>query len=235
MYVHLSDAAVVPGAPLAGRVRPGREHPRPGARRTDPAVVRQPRRPGHRQPRHRPQRAHRRRGLRDPRPAAGTDHPDPPDLRVPLVHQTRPRPRTGRARRRLRPPGPLHEGPAQLLLQRRPALPAASPGQDPRRLDLHRPRTRDYVWTSPHGYQYLRDHHGTLDVAATGTPTRRTPAPTRRTTDSTAPNPAGPPPAGHRHVRADRRCRRVNRHHGLHAPAYGHTSRLGREFDQLVP
>jgi hypothetical protein len=22
-----------------------------------------------------------------------------------------------------------------------------------------------YVWTSPHGYQYLRDHHGTLDVS----------------------------------------------------------------------
>ena len=51
MYVHLSDAAVVPGAPLAGRVRAGREHPGSGARRTDPAVVRQPRRPDHRQPR----------------------------------------------------------------------------------------------------------------------------------------------------------------------------------------
>ena len=22
-----------------------------------------------------------------------------------------------------------------------------------------------YLWTSPHGYQYLRDHHGTLDVS----------------------------------------------------------------------
>jgi hypothetical protein len=22
-----------------------------------------------------------------------------------------------------------------------------------------------YVWTSPHGYQYLRDHRGTLDVS----------------------------------------------------------------------
>ena len=43
-----------------------------------------------------------------------------------------------------------------------------------------------YVWTSPHGYQYLRDHHGTLDVSATGTPTPRTPAPTARTT---APHP----------------------------------------------
>jgi hypothetical protein len=22
-----------------------------------------------------------------------------------------------------------------------------------------------YVWTSPHGYQYLRDHTGTLDIS----------------------------------------------------------------------
>jgi len=22
-----------------------------------------------------------------------------------------------------------------------------------------------YVWSSPHGYQFLRDHHGTLDVS----------------------------------------------------------------------
>ena len=21
-----------------------------------------------------------------------------------------------------------------------------------------------FLWTSPHGYQFLRDHHGTLDV-----------------------------------------------------------------------
>jgi hypothetical protein len=23
-----------------------------------------------------------------------------------------------------------------------------------------------YLWTSPHGYQYLRDHTGTVDVSA---------------------------------------------------------------------
>ena len=23
-----------------------------------------------------------------------------------------------------------------------------------------------YLWTSPHGYQFLRDNHGTLDVSA---------------------------------------------------------------------
>jgi hypothetical protein len=22
-----------------------------------------------------------------------------------------------------------------------------------------------YLWSSPHGYQFLRDHHGTLDVS----------------------------------------------------------------------
>ena len=38
---------------------------------------------------------------------------------------------------------------AQLLLQRRPALPAASPGQDPRRLVLHRPGTRDLCVDQP--------------------------------------------------------------------------------------
>ena len=54
-----------------------------------------------------------------------------------------------------------------------------------------------HVWTSPHGFQYLRDHHGTLDVSRDRHPhPRRTPAPTPRTTDPTAPNPAGPPPAG---------------------------------------
>ena len=66
-----------------------------------------------------------------------------PTCVFPWCTQTRPRPGTRRARRRLRPPGPLRQGRAQLLLQHRPAVPAASPGQDPRRLDLHRPGTRD--------------------------------------------------------------------------------------------
>ena len=56
-----------------------------------------------------------------------------------------------------------------------------------------------YVWTSPHGYQYLRDHHGTLDVSRDRHPPAAPAGPLHpppRTTDSTAPNPAGPPPAG---------------------------------------
>ena len=186
-----------PRRPAGGRVRAGREHQGSGARRADPAVVRQPRRRDHRAAGARPERAHRRRGLRDPRPAAGTDHPDPPDLRVPLVHPTRPRPGTRRARRRLRPPGPLREGPAQLLLQRRPVVPAASPGQDPRRLVLHRPRTRDVCVDQPARVPVpARPPRHPRRVPRPAPRTRRTPAPTPRTTDSTAPHPAGPPPAG---------------------------------------
>ncbi len=30
-----------------------------------------------------------------------------------------------------------------------------------------------YLWSSPHGYQYLRDHHGTLDVSPPTGPRRR--------------------------------------------------------------
>ncbi len=30
-----------------------------------------------------------------------------------------------------------------------------------------------YLWSSPHGYQYLRDHHGTLDVTSPTGPRRR--------------------------------------------------------------
>ncbi|MGA9749889.1 MAG: hypothetical protein WBQ50_20745, partial [Nocardioides sp.] len=31
-----------------------------------------------------------------------------------------------------------------------------------------------YLWTSPHGYQFLRDHDGTLDVTAATEPRRPT-------------------------------------------------------------
>jgi hypothetical protein len=34
-----------------------------------------------------------------------------------------------------------------------------------------------YLWTSPHGYQYLRDHTGTLDVSPDGQRRRRAPRP----------------------------------------------------------
>ena len=34
-----------------------------------------------------------------------------------------------------------------------------------------------YLWTSPHGYQYLRDHHGTLDVSPDVVARRQRPRP----------------------------------------------------------
>ncbi len=136
-----------------------------------------------------------------------------PTCVFPWCTQTRPRPGARRARRRLRPPGPLRQGPAQLLLQRRPVVPAASPGQDPRRLDLHRPGTRDLCVDQP----------------------ARVPVPARpprhpRRVPRPAPPPAGPlhpPPGrltppprtppdhhrrGHRHVRSEPdRVRQVHR------------------------
>ena len=55
-----------------------------------------------------------------------------------------------------------------------------------------------YVWTSPHGYQYLRDHHGTLDVSRD-----RHPHPPDPCTHPRPPDP-GHPPAGSRHPPPDR-------------------------------
>ena len=168
-------------------------------------MVRQPRRPSHRQPGDRPERAHRRRGLRDPRPTPRADHPGPPDLRVPLVHQTRPRPGAGRARRRLRPPGPLHPGETQLLLQHRPLCRRHHRAKTHGRWTYTALDRGTHVWTSPHGYQYLRDQHGTLDVSATDTPTRRIPAPTP---GRLTPPPRTPPDhhrRGPRHVRGQSR------------------------------
>ena len=87
----------------------------------------------------------------------------------------------------------LRGGPAHLLLQHRPVVPAPSPGQDPRPLDLHRPRPR-----------HLRvDQPARLPVPA------RSPRHPRRV-PRPAPAPAGPlhpppaagprhPPAGSRH------------------------------------
>ena len=61
---------------------------------------------------------------------------------------------------------PYATGPAQLLLQRRPPLPQTSPGQDPRPAGPTPPsNAAPTCGPARHGYQYLRDHHGTLDVS----------------------------------------------------------------------
>jgi hypothetical protein len=47
------------------------------------------------------------------------------------------------------------------------------------RLKTHTPWTYTaidpgtYLWSSPHGYQFLRDRHGTTDVTRDGPPPRR--------------------------------------------------------------
>ena len=64
------------------------------------------------------------------------------------------------------------------------------------RLKTHSPWTYtmlepgSFLWSSPHGYQFLRDHHGTLDVSRD----RRRPRRSHRTRISTAPYPAAPAP-----------------------------------------
>ncbi len=165
LYVHLSDAAVVPGAPLAGefgRVENTRgpvhaEQIRQWCGNPDAEITVQPVLDLNE---HIDVEAYEIRGrLRE---QTILTHPT---CVFPWCTQTRPRPRTRRARRRLRPPGPLREGPAQLLLQHRP------PCRRHHRVKTHGGWTYTalergtYVWTSPHGYQYLRDHHGTLDVS----------------------------------------------------------------------
>ena len=205
-----------PRRPVGRGVRAGGEHQGSGARRTDPAVVRQPRRRDHRATGARPERAHRRRGLRDPRPTPGTDHPGPPDLCVPLVHPTRPGPGARRARRGLRPPGPLRPGEAQLLLQPSPRCAGAITGPRPTAAGPTPP------WNAGRMCGPARTGTSTCATTtapstspATGTPTRRTPAPTARPTalnprtprarppDDSTPPPRTPPDhhrRGHRHV-----------------------------------
>jgi hypothetical protein len=51
------------------------------------------------------------------------------------------------------------------------------------RLKTHSPWTYtvlepgSFLWTSPHGYQFLRDHEGTLDVTGDRRPPRSTDPP----------------------------------------------------------
>ena len=78
------------------------------------------------------------------------------DLRLPLVHPPR-------SPYRLRPRHPSRRRRDHLLLQHREAVPAASPTEDApwNYVVLER---GSYLWTSPHGYQFLRDRDGSLDV-----------------------------------------------------------------------
>ena len=134
---------------------------RPGHRRTGPGLVRQPRHPGHRAAGPRPRRAPPRRLLRSLRPAQAPDPAPRPHLRVPVLLP----PRRAVRLRTPRPPRPRPR-------RRRPDL-HLQPGPCCRR--HHRAKTTGgwtyvtvepgaYLWRSPLGYQFLRDHTGTLDV-----------------------------------------------------------------------
>ena len=147
---------------------PGSRRPGPGHRRAGPRVVRQPRDPGHRPAGARPRRPPPCRVLRSLGPAQAPDPAPRPHLRVPVLLPPR------RALR-LRPPRPAR--PAETT-PARPA-PATSPPCCRRH---HRAKTTGgwtyltiepgtYLWRSPLGYQFLRDHTGTLDV--TPDPERR--------------------------------------------------------------
>ena len=57
--------------------------------------------------------------------------------------------RADAARLRLRPRDPPRQGRGDLHLPARPAVPSTPPAQDPRRLDLHHPRTRQLPLVEP--------------------------------------------------------------------------------------
>ena len=93
-------------------------------------------------PVHRPGRPRARGRLRGAGPDRRTRRPARPLLRVPVVHPARPPAPAGPAWLRLRPRDPPRQGWGDLYLPARAAVSATSPAQDPRRLDLHDPRTR---------------------------------------------------------------------------------------------
>ena len=85
-------------------------------------------------------------------------------LCLPLVHPTRPR-WTRRTRRRLRPHPRPRPGRPDLLLPIAPLCRRHHRFKTHGGWRYHVLEPGSYVWTSPHGYQYLRDHTGTLDVS----------------------------------------------------------------------
>ena len=136
-----------------GVKRAGGEPARDRHRRPDPhgAPTRTPR---GRQAGDRPQRAHPRRGLRSPRPAPRASHPARPHLRVPVVH---------RISRKMD---------ADHVIPYAEGGTTSSDNIAPLCRRHHRLKTHSawtytmlepgsFLWSSPHGYQFLRDHHGT--------------------------------------------------------------------------
>ncbi|UUZ60544.1 hypothetical protein [Nocardioides sp. B-3] len=164
LVLHITDANLLGLDPVALQ-----HHPRPGGPRpTGPGLVLTHRHPPHRPAGARPQRPRPDIRAPDQDPHPPPRRPDRPHLRVPTVHQTRPglRPRPHRP---VRPPRP-HRRWCVVRLQHRPTVPAPPPAQDPRRVALHTTRDRHWLWSDPHGQQFLRDHDGTTDVTPTDRP-----------------------------------------------------------------
>ena len=127
-------------------------------------LVRQPRHPRGRQTRHRPGRAHQRQRLRGPRPPRRTSP----------ASATAPASSPGA-------PAPPRRCDCDHVIPHSRGGPTCSCNTAPLCRRHHRLKTHTawtytvlepgtYLWTSPHGYQFCRDHTGTTDV------TRLTPA-----------------------------------------------------------
>ena len=173
----------LPGRSRGRPPRPLRRHPRrpvhrvrsdradgggpaPGAPRPGQGLVLRLPHQDHHQARHRPQRRPVDTGVRGPRPDPRAGHSPRRDVRVPVVHPTRPT-------RRHRPRHPTRPR------RRRGGRPQPGPTQTANLAALcrfhHRLKTHTawryrmvapgvFEWTSPHGHHYRRDRTGTTAV-----------------------------------------------------------------------
>ena len=72
---------------------------------------------------------------------------------------------TRSARNGCRPRHPLRRGRHHLERQHRAPVSTAPSAQNPHSWTYTMLEPGSFLWSSPHGYQFLRDHHGTLDVS----------------------------------------------------------------------
>ena len=126
---------------------------------TRSGLVRQPRRAGGGQAGDRPQRAHPRRGLRGPRPAARADR------RCATTPACSPGAPDQPARRDADHVIPYAEGGTTCSDNIAPLVDVTIGSRPIRAWTYTMLEPGSFLWSSPHGYQFLRDHHGTLDVS----------------------------------------------------------------------
>ena len=160
---HLAEAAVTstvtaPGAVAELQGGSGGEHPDTDDHRHHPDLVWPHGHRGDRETGDRPDRPRPRRVLRNPRPTHRTDRAPGRHLCVPVVHPAGPilrhRPRDPARPRRTNLLDTISRPCAGDITGSRPTAPWTYTALEP----------GTYLWSSPHGYQFLRDHTGTLDV-----------------------------------------------------------------------